>query len=109
MGTPIKHPMYNDLDNCINKVKATCDNINVYVKQLRNDNQLLELFKEIDSRTLREHGVKQLMAPGRKLVRQGVVYIRHSCGSRRALTKDSLIFEEGWVVMCNDILVLVRV
>jgi len=108
--TPIKHPMFNDLDTCLTKMKATCDNIEVYVKQLKNDNQLLELFQEIDSKTLRKHGVKQLIVPGRKLVRQGDVYIRKSSEftMRRAPTKDSLIFEAGWVVMCNDILVIVR-
>jgi len=102
--------MYNDLDTCLTKMKATCDNIKVYVKQLKNDNQLLELFQEIDSKTLRKHGVKQLIVPGRKLVRQGDVYIRKSSEftMRRAPTKDSLIFEAGWVVMCNDILVIVR-
>jgi len=103
--TPIKHPMTNDLDICLSKMKATCDNIKAYVKQLKNDNQLSEIFQEIDSKTLRKHGVKQPIVDGRrKLVRKGDVAIRKSSH----YTMRRLTFEAGLVVMCNDILVIVR-
>jgi len=110
--TPITHPMYNDLESGLIKMKDTCGDINGYLKQLENDHKLLELSQEIDSKTLKEHGIRQLVVPARKLVRVGEVAIRRTKSSRsiirRAPAEDSLIFETGKVVMCNDVLVIVR-
>jgi len=108
--TPVEHPMYSDLVKGLNAIEGTCGDINKYLQQLDNASKLLELSEEIDSKTLREHGIEHLVVPARRLIRLGEVAIRKIRSSRTTLIRRSadekVLFELGGLVMCNDILII---
>jgi len=109
--TPVEHPMYSDLVKGLAAIEGTCDDINKYLQQLDSASKLLELADEIDSKTLREHGIEQLVVPARRLIRLGEVAIRKIRSSRTNLIRRSadekVYFELGGLVMCNDILIII--
>jgi len=111
--TPKQHPMYADLENGLKEIETTCGDINGYLLQLENEHKLFELSQEIDQQTLRDHGVKQLVAPARRLVRWGDVAIKKykpnkSTKSFYRRVSGNTLFERATVVMCNDILLIKR-
>jgi len=110
--TPVEHPMYSDLVKALDAIKGTCDDINKYLQQLDSASKLLELSEKIDSKTLREHGIMQLVVPARRLIRLGKVAIRKIRSSRTTLIRRSadekVLFELGSLVMCNDILIIMH-
>jgi len=74
---------------------------------------LIELSKDIDQKSLREHGIVHLVAPARRLIRLGKVAIKKTKSDsylrRRSIRLNiSQSFELGSVLMCNDILVVLR-
>jgi len=111
--TPARHPMYRDLKNGLSEIQVTCGDINGYLQQLESKNKLFELSEKIDSDTLRQRGVKQLVVPARRLIMMGEVAIKkykpsRSFYRRAAQDGNSIIFEAALVVMCNDILLISR-
>lgn len=110
--TPLEHPMYHDLEKGLKEIEGTCGDINEYQRQLENEHKLFELSVEIDLKSLNEHGIKELVVPARRLIRVGevaIVKIKHTSMSfLRRSHDESLIFELGRVVMCNDILIIFR-
>lgn len=108
--TPISHPMYCDLKNGLLEIQDTCNDINEYQRQFDNRLKLIDLSEEIDHRTLRERGIKTLLDPARRLIRTGKVAIRRIKSARMSFLSlsnvESLSFELGRVVLCNDILII---
>lgn len=102
--------MYCDLEKGLLEIQDTCNDINEYQRQLDNRLKLVDLSEEIDHRTLSEHGIKRLVVPARRLIRTGKVAIRRIKSSRMSFLRlsidESLSFELGSVVLCNDILII---
>jgi len=109
-NTPIGHPMYRDVENGFVEIQCTCKGINEYQRRLENELKLVEFSKEIDLKSLREHGIKHLVDPARRLIRSGKVAIKKTKSGyiKRRSLGGSLSFELGGVLMCNDILVVMR-
>jgi len=109
-NTPIGHPMYKDLEEGFQVTKRTCGDINEFQRMLLNEAKLVELSAGIDSKSLRQHGINQLVDPARRLVRSGKVALkktRHPYLKRMSsLSEPSTKFELGEVLMCNDILII---
>jgi len=108
-NTPVKHPMYPDLKEGLVQIEGICRDINEYQQQARNEIELAEVAKSIDSKSLREQGVQQLILPHRRLIRTGSVgveVIKQSKWPLRRTTQGGLNLEMGFVVMCNDILII---
>jgi len=108
-NTPINHKMYPDLKEGLLQIEGICSDINEYQQQARNEIELAEVAKSIDSKSLREQGVQQLILPHRRLIRTGsvgVAVIKQSKWSMRRTKQGGLNLEMGFVVMCNDILII---
>jgi len=107
-NTPIGHSMYQDLEKALTEIESTCGDINEYQRQ--NECKLIQVSESIDYKTLCAHGVKQLVVPSRRLIREGVVGIRSVKSSRmsfkRRVDQGGLTLEMGRILMCNDILIV---
>lgn len=106
--TPSRHPMYNDLEKSLTEIRAICDDINEYQWQLEKELRFIELAKDIDPRTLRDHGIEQLVIPARRLIREGKVAIIRTKSNRMYIKRREVSYELAIVVMCNDILLIMR-
>jgi len=106
-NTPAGHPTYCDLEKVLVEIEGTCDEINQYLEE--ND-KFIEISNSIHFKSLREHGVNQLVVPSRRLIREGDVGIKTVESSRlsfrRRVSQERLILEMGRIVMCNDILIV---
>lgn len=107
-NTPIVHPMYQDIETALLEIESTCGDINDYQRQ--NEFKFIKASKSIDHKTLHAHGVKQLVIPSRRLIREGKVGIKTVKSSRMSFTRRSdqggLTLEMGRILMCNDILIV---
>jgi hypothetical protein len=107
-NTPIVHPMYQDIEKALTEIESTCGDINDYQRQ--NEFKLIQVSKSIDYKTLCAHGVKQLVVPSRRLIREGEVGIKTVKSSRmsfiRRAGQGGLTLEMGRILMCNDILIV---
>jgi len=118
-NTPVRHPMYKDLERGLVDIEEICGDINEYQRRLENELKFVKLSTEIDLKTLRSHGIEELVVPARWLIRTGKVAIkkirstsvfnlpRLSATSLR-LSDASLVFELGSILMCNDILIVMH-
>jgi len=107
-NTPIVHPMYQDIEKALTEIESTCGDINDYQRQ--NEFKLIQVSKSIDYKTLCAHGVKQLVIPSRRLIREGEVGIKTVKSSRMSFIRrgdqGGLTLEMGRILMCNDILIV---
>jgi len=106
-NTPIGHSMYQDLEKALTEIESTCGDINEYQRQ--NESKLIQMSKHIDYKTLCAHGVKQLLVPSRRLIREGEVGIKTVKSSRLSFRRGDqgrLTLEMGRILMCNDILIV---
>jgi len=107
-NTPIVHPMYQDIEKALTEIESTCGDINDYQRQ--NEVKFIQVSQSIDHKTLRAHGVKQLVVPSRRLIREGEVGIKSVKSSRmsfiRRADQEGLTLEMGRILMCNDILIV---
>jgi len=111
--TPVEHPMYLDLEKGLKDLQDTYEDINEYQQQLWSENQLLTLSEEIDAKDLMDHGVEQLIIPSRKLIRLGKVeFMKRKTASFNFFSprssENELNLEQGGILMCNDILIILR-
>lgn len=104
------HPMYQDLEKALLEIESTCGDINEYQRQ--NEYRLIQVSKSINCKTLCAHGVKQLVVPSRRLIREGEVGIKTVKSSRMSLRRRgdqaALTLEMGRILMCNDILIVMH-
>jgi len=110
-NTPIGHPMYRDLANSLIEIQATLAGINEYQRRLENEHKFVEISRDIDHKSLKEHGIAHLVDPARRLIRLGKVAIKKTRSDfymRRRSIRVSTCFELGAVLMCNDILVVMH-
>jgi len=111
--TPVRHPMYKDLEKGLVDIEEICDDINEYQGQLENELKFVKFSTEVDLKTLKSHGIKELVVPARRLIRVGKVAINKIRSSsvfrrRSRLSDASLVFELGSILMCNDILIVMH-
>jgi len=106
-NTPIEHPMYPDVEKSLREIKGTCGDINEY--QRWNEFELIKESTNIDYKTLKDWGVRELVVPSRRLIRVGDVGIKVVKSSRLSFKRRSqerLSLEMGRIVMCNDLLII---
>lgn len=109
--TPVRHPMYEGLERGLVDIEEICGDINEYQRRLENELKFVKLSTEVDPKTLKSHGIKELVVPARRLIRVGKVAIkkvRSTRGFHLRLSDASLVFELGSILMCNDILIVMH-
>jgi len=111
-NTQLGHPMYEDLEKGLFDIEEICGDINEHQRQLENEFKFVKLSEEVDLKTLKLHGIKELVIPARRLVRYGKVAIKkiQSTGvlSMFRLADAGQVFELGCILMCNDILIIMN-
>jgi len=111
-NTQLGHPMYEDLERGLVDIEEICGDINEHQRRLENELRFVKLSEEVDLKTLRLHGIKELVIPARRLIRYGKVAIKRirsaSVFSMFHLSDAGLVFELGCILMCNDILILMN-
>merc|ERR1719334_2689660 len=85
---------------------------------MENKLAFLKLSREIDNKTLNERGgIKELVIPSRRLIREGGIGIKMYKSSRLSFSRstwknyrrsvdEGLTLEKGRIVMCNVILII---
>jgi len=106
-STPTRHPMYNDLEKALNQVEGICYEINEFQHRAANELRFSEIAKLIDPKMLREHSVEKLIISTRRLVHDGKVLLRVLKPYMSGINCGAILdLEEGFVVMCNDIIII---
>lgn len=104
--TPILHPMYRDLEKTLFQIEGICFEINDFQHRAVNQQKFSEIAKLINPMMLRELGVDKLLISARRLIHHGRIFLRVKKRLKSGTNKDNLDLEEGFVVMCNDILII---
>jgi len=106
-NTPIMHPMYSDLEKALIQVEGICYEINEFQQRAANEVRFSEIAKLIDPKMLREHSVEKLIISTRRLIHDGKVLVRVLEPYQSGINCDEILdLEEGFVVMCNDIIII---
>jgi len=106
-NTPIRHPMYRDLEKALIRIEDICYEINDFQHRRVNQLKFSEIAILIDPEMLRQHGVDKLLISARRLIHIGKVFLRLTKPFKTGINCETFLnLQEGYVVMCNDILII---
>lgn len=106
-NTPIRHPMYSDLEKALIQVEGICYELNDFQHRADNDIRFSQIAKLIDPQMLWDRGVEKLIISTRRLIHDGKVFLRVLKPRKSRNDCDEILdLEEGFVVMCNDIIII---
>jgi len=106
-NTPIRHPMYRDLEKALIRIEDICYEINDFQHRRVNQLKFSEIAKLIDPELLRKRGVDKLFISARRLIHIGKVFLRVTKPFKTGINREKILnLEEGYAVVFNDILII---